>query len=218
MIMKTAHSNRKNGGFTLIEILTVMSIIAILAGMIFAGTKSGIEAARKTQARSLAMNLRTAAMAYFDEYRRMPVPKGKSGSDHIDFATDDSFMDILLGADTQSGIDGNPRGIVFFDGRPAKPATGQTYRNGVNLNNNGGGSLWDPWAHLFGVRMDVSNRNRMANPEIDRPSIGGGEGAPDWGDDSDTNSNTPNYISESIAVWSAGKNQKATKDNITTWD
>lgn len=201
----------------MIEILTVMSIIGILAGMLFAGSKAGIEAARKAQAQALAMNLRTACMAYFDEYRRMPIPKGTSGSTHIDFSTEDVFMDILLGANSGNGTAGNPRGIVFFNAKSAKPGTGNTFRNGVNLNTNGGGSLWDPWAHLFGVRMDVSNRGRMANPDLDQPNVSGGQGAPTWGNDANMIPGTPTFISESVAVWSAGKDMDATKDNIKTW-
>jgi hypothetical protein len=139
-----------------------------------------------------------------------------SEDDYADFPTDENFMDILLGADSEVGQTKNPRGIAFFSGKAAKKSTGSTYIKGIALDDDGGGSLWDPFGRMYGVRLDTSNRGRMDNPAVDTPSIGGGDGAPEWGSSQGTAA-LPNIITESIAVWSSGKETDIASDNITTW-
>ncbi|MDF1811373.1 MAG: type II secretion system protein [Verrucomicrobiales bacterium] len=213
--MKIALHNQTNKGFTLIEILVVISIIGILSGMLFTGASAAMNSARKADASNTAYNVRNAAAAYFTEYRRHASPV-TSSSDYEDFATDENYMDILLGADSGVGKEKNPRGIAFFSGKAAKKLSSNTYIKGIALKTNGGGSLWDPFGRMYGIRLDTANKGRIENPEVHEPSISGTEGSPEWGT-SGSVSNLPEVITESIAVWSSGKEKDIASDNVKTW-
>ncbi len=214
--MKIAHHNQPNKGFTLIEILVVITIIGVLSGLLFSGATAAMTTAKKADASNTAYNVRNAAASYYTEYRRQPLPDGASGSDYADFPTDDKFMDILLGADSDVGKQKNPRGIAFFTAKSAKPFGSGTFIKGVNLNQNGGGTLWDPFGRMYGVRMDTTNKGRMPNPELTEPNVSGGEGAPVWGSGGNV-TNQPEMITETIAVWSSAKEEGSAKDNVKTW-
>lgn len=62
----------KRAGFTLLELLVVILIIAILATLLFPAVRIAQEMARKTKARGECKALATALELYFDEYRRWP--------------------------------------------------------------------------------------------------------------------------------------------------
>ncbi len=136
---------------------------------------------RKRREMATVMNLRTAVLSYSDEYGKLPLPAGLPTTGLVDFVTDDAFMDILLGADTPAGRAGNPRGIVFFNSRPARPGENGSFRNGVNLNEKGGGSLWDSWGRLYGVRMGLRGKNQIPNPGVDPPVFAERPIFPKWG-------------------------------------
>ena len=212
--MKIAHRNPRKKGFTLIEILVVMAIIGILAGLLFPGVSAAMNSAKKSHAANTCYNLKNAIGSYFTEYRRFPLPDNYD-TPYDDFATDDDFMDIVLGAETAVGAEKNPRGIVFFTGKTARRNGSNTYIKGVNMNAQGGGSLWDTYGNLYGVRIDTQNRSRIPNPATDPPNLSG-TGAPEWGSGG-ASANTPPVITESVAVWSAGKDSELANDNIKTW-
>lgn len=201
-------SKTTKNAHTLLELLVVISIIGILAGLVTAGVTAMVRNAKKADAENTALNLRNAISAYYTEYRRFPVPKSVSQEDdYLDFATNEEFMAQLLG--------GSPRGIPIFSGRSAKRLKSDTFINGLALNDDGSGngSLWDPWGNLYGVRIDITNRQNMPNPERTPPNLSG-DAAPKWGSGQ---SNAPKYISESLVVWSQGKEAELSSDNVTTW-
>lgn len=203
-------------GYTLIEIMVVMSIIAILAGILFSGAKALIDTARKTDARNTASNLRNAIAAYHSDYRRYPAPAGSGGkAAHVDYVSDDSFMEILLGARTDAGRKLNPKGTPYFSGRTAKRLGANRFVNGISLSQSGSGagSLWDPWGYKYGLRIDSSNQGQMANPAHNPPSLSG-SWAPQWGRGTSTELK---YLSESVVVWSSGKEADIASDNVVTW-
>ncbi len=109
----TLNSVRGRGpsAFTLIELLDVISIIAILMGLLFPAFKSVQDQAKKTQAKNDMMQIVTAVNAYNTDYGVYPLDPSKQG------------FDTLLG---------NPGGTydnsLIFDVLRAQP-------NGWNSNN-----------------------------------------------------------------------------------
>lgn len=180
------------GAFTLMELLVVITIIMILAGMAFPGAKGVLDRARKAGAENQALQVRSSIAAYYTEYRRYPLASTGGGESAI--RTNETLMDILLGAD---GNKYNPRGISFFAGKKAKGGKG-----GLVMSGSGGGKLVDPWGELFYVIMDTDYNNRVTAPF------------------SKTNEAGNNEIPQNVIVWSTGPDGAESddvKDNITTW-
>ena len=109
-------------GFTLIEMLIVISIIVILAGLAFPAVNGAIHSARKAQAKSTVAQIAAAVSAYETEYGKLP-----SGGSTVDL----DFVKILSGEDD----DENPRRIVFLETQEWKRGKGGTNDNG----------FCDPW-------------------------------------------------------------------------
>jgi len=178
------------------ELMVVIVIIGILAGITIPASKGILEKANKMAAHNDALQLKNAIGSYFTEYRK--YPKKDPGPDE-EILSDNDLMDILLAADSEGVAGGlNPRRIPFYSGSKAKPAGNGKYRKGVHSNANGGGTLWDPWSENYRVIMDTDYNNRVP--------------APSFVEDVQT-------IPQGVIVWSAGKDNDDddAKDNVTTW-
>lgn len=93
---------RKRSAFTLIELLIVIAIIAILAGLGFAGVNGALKTARKAEVRGMANQIKLALNTYYGEYGVWP-PNVTT--------TDSRFVQIMTGQRTNE----NRRGIRFIE-------------------------------------------------------------------------------------------------------
>lgn len=147
----------------------------------------------RTRAENTAHNLKNSISAYFTEYREYPL---RSPDVDLTVDTRHQIMDILLGSEKEKPRERNPRGIAFYTDKAAKPMKGEGYRNGVVLDSQGGGELFDSWGKHYRVRFDTDFDNRIENPEA-----------------------AGTLLPDSIAIWSAGKDGDfdTWKDNVKTW-
>lgn len=180
----------------MIELLIVISIIAVLAAVALPSLTSAIKKARFVETKASLVWLRTAISSYESEYSRLPTTR--SGDEDITIITDgsDPLIYVLLGQ-TKDGL--NSHRVNYFESRIA---TGR--RNGVSLDDNTA-ALYDSWGHPLHVLLDVNGDHLLANPDADNEDAGISSGA------------TPK-LPLSVAVYSDGPDGKPhTLDDVVSW-
>lgn len=183
---------RKQAAFTLVELLTVIAIVGILAAILIAVIGNVREKARIVSATSDCRSLATAFKLYYSEYGRWPLKNGKlygsNNENRQDWGKDAEYSegevmwgfitDILRGG---PGMDSdneamNPHRTEFATFPPDRY--------------NDDGWLLDPWEKAFTFKLDVDNDGkipRYAESHLDAPI--------------DENQE---WVSDSVIVWSSG--------------
>jgi prepilin-type N-terminal cleavage/methylation domain-containing protein len=159
--------------FTLVELLTVIAIIAILMGLLFPAIGIIKEQARKVQAKNDVTNIVAAVKQYYTEYGKYPAvsdPPSTGGTDDLvgdpavnptggnNNALFNTLRSIPQGLNTNYKF--NPRRIVFFEGKSASD---------VNVPRGGfadkttdptmQGNFYDPWGKQYNVVIDSNYDN-----------------------------------------------------------
>ena len=141
MTSSTTKKSIRPQAFTLIELLIVISIIAILASLAFPAVNGAMDSAKKATAKNAAVQIASAVVAYETEYGRLPG----NGTTTVN----SSLMNILTAADTAN----NPRAIVFLEAQAWKKGKGGTNSAG----------FCDPWnaAVPYSISLDADYNNKV---------------------------------------------------------
>ena len=135
----TLPSSFKRRGFTLVELLVVISIIAVLASLGFGMYNKALETTKKTEARQCLGSLQLACDAFFEEYQALPM--ATTSSIDAEQVTDNRLMGPLLGQ--QGAQDENPKFQTFFTWKMAKGKNDSAY-SGLERTQNRA-ELLGPW-------------------------------------------------------------------------
>ncbi len=193
-------------GFTLVELLVVIGIIALLAGILVPTIGSIIDKAERVQAQADVKGLATAWKEYYNEYGRWPVDgnvafsmapsqyrqnAGEASAPPsvqstgilmvVKIMTNIMYADIGVARINMDGMrtNYNPKMMTFMD-----------YRT-ESLNTSG--DFVDPWGYTYRVLFDAN---------------GSGTVEPAW---------TNVVINERVIAWSVGQDGRNSDDDITSW-
>ncbi len=154
--------DRNRNGFTLLELLVVIAVIAVLAGMLFPAIQSVLERAKKVQAKNDLTQIVTAVNAFYTDYGRYPLPASVTADSSATYgpggssAENGDLMKELRGISNSL----NTRQIVFISPPDAKDQTNP--RSGSNTST---GGYYDPWGTEFAIAMDADYDNQITpNP------------------------------------------------------
>jgi len=99
----------RGSAFTLVELLVVVSIIGLLAGLAIPAINGALKSAMRSEVAAVAQSIRTAVIAWNSEYGTWPT-NGLTASG-TSFTTDANFLGMM----TTTTNANNPRGIIFLE-------------------------------------------------------------------------------------------------------
>ena len=146
-------------GFTLAELLVVITVIALLIGLLFPAFRGVQDQAKRTQAKNDLTQIVTAVNAFYTEYGRYPTTAttnadatyGPGGA-----STENGGLFNELRALTSTL---NTREIVFISPPDAKNQTAP--RSGIK---SATGGYYDPWGSEYAVALDAEYGDTVTNP------------------------------------------------------
>jgi prepilin-type N-terminal cleavage/methylation domain-containing protein len=164
--MKTHPIRRASRGFTLVELLVVISIIIVLAAMSLGGVQIATKRAKTLQTQSDAMALQQAIEQYYQEYSKLPGVGSTSDEIQTRGEAGVELLTILLGKEDDTGTMQNPRKLAFLNVKESRNAK----KGGLVYSNGGAGGqidgLYDAWGQPFNVRLDNDYEGEIPDPII----------------------------------------------------
>jgi prepilin-type N-terminal cleavage/methylation domain-containing protein len=153
-------------GFTLVELLVVISIIAVLASLALVGTQVAQKSAKSLETTNIAVSLQMAINSYYDEYGNFPI-QGTIPDSGINTKSVQGIelLKVLTAKEVNTGTVLNTRGLSFLQVKQAKKnkVSGIAYQSGTGGDVTG---LYDAWGEPFYIFFDKEYKDEV---QIDSP-------------------------------------------------
>lgn len=196
-------------GFTLVEIMVVIAIIAVLAALVFSVAGKMILKAEKVACTGLMRDISISLTSYESDFNKLPLPRIKDEWDTIlgdpgGFYSTAPLVSVLTGAEYSewNENDGNS-----FDLSSLNPK-GEVYMEpNISLSKKEGGikkdgKLYDPWGRELMFALNSRRQNHDINDGY-RDEILHTWGLAEWAE------SKPGY--ENFVIWSYGVDGKKGK-------
>lgn len=162
--MKLRSHSRAARGFTLVELLVVISIIVVLAALSFGAAQVAIKKANTLKTRTTATAISSAVDQYYQEYSKLPTIGGATDEVRTEGEAGIELLLVLLGKEEDTGTMQNPRKIPFLN-----VETGKNKNKGGLVYSNGGAGgqiegLYDAWGQPFYIKMDTEYEDEILDP------------------------------------------------------
>lgn len=165
---------RAGAGFTLVEMIVVILIIATLTALFVGAASNTFDRARKTQAKNDVTQIATAVNAFYTEYGRYPVTITDSTKDaffgtgavpagSVNYLNNVVLFNVLRNITSDPNAAAlNPRQIVFLSPGGAKNTNPP--RAGIAVADS---CYYDPWGSQYAIVIDTNYDNTITNPYAD---------------------------------------------------
>ncbi len=214
--MNSRPQNHHPKGFTLVELLVVITIIVVLAALTFIGARRFIEKGQKVQAMAQFRDFQIGLTLFENDYTKPPIPQSKkdTGWDTIYGDPGGNYTTQFLVSALAGEDKDYPYGGENFSSKSANPK-GESYMvfRAASLDNKGGvgkdGRLYDPWG---GEVMVAINGFKSNNAGDSLTSFNNGQNDKrlhTWGlaEYKETKPKEQSYV-----FWSYGKDRKKGKN------
>ncbi len=153
-------------GFTLVELLVVITIIVILAGAGFSAGNSAIQKAKKTTCLAAATAIESAVNNFYTEYGSMPSDESTDTVFVTNATPGVNLLKALLGLEPSTASPMyNPRKLKFLSAKQSKSKPrDEVKRDGIVYENDGvtPEGMYDPWGGPFNIIMDLDYDERIS--------------------------------------------------------
>lgn len=157
--MKTYSYSRARHGFTLVELLVVISIIIVLAAVGFTAITKVIANKNKVVTQASISDLSLALTQFYDSYSRLPDVGGQDELT-VDGPAGVELLKILTGKEDPGGVIQNPKGIVFLTTK----ISDNRKKGGMVYSGSQAEGVYDAWGRALHIRFDNDSDNEIPNP------------------------------------------------------
>ncbi|MEM9399155.1 MAG: type II secretion system protein [Verrucomicrobiota bacterium] len=193
---------KRRSGFTLVELLVVITIIAILMGLAFPSLQAAMRFAKKSEAKVIVAQLGTAIASYKTEYNRLPIKTLGRPQQDEQFEAGELYF-VLTGQEEKGSEMDNPRRITFLDFNtkylrqgPANDLNRLPPDNPIDAD-----TFVDPWNREYQIIMDFDYDKRIDVPDTSAAAMP---------QDSVT-------INSTVAIWSLGDDPELPRSYVASW-